>query len=224
VGEGFRAFPDLHHGHEGGMEQRRHPQPGQGQQRHRFAASSFAQSAFHHASRSVVHAGQIGRPSCNRACTRSPGRAVRGREPPVARMTAAVMASAYRRPAGFPDPAMASMPSRAWGVATTGRGHGHAFQDLVLDAPGDAQGRHHGGGMGQPGADVLHAAGHQDAIPASQGLDLRRGLAADDGEQDFRSRGAQGRQDLMGEPDHRVDIGPVIHGAGEGHHLRLPAG
>ena len=93
--------------------------------------------------------------------------------------------------------------------------HRHRLEQLVLDAAGDAQRRHHdiGGGEIRPG--VGHAAGDLNAGQLGKRAHLAARRGADDPEPRGRHALAQHRQHLAREPLHRVDIRPVVHAAGE---------
>ncbi len=105
------------------------------------------------------------------------------------------------------------------GRGDDGAAHRHGFQHLVLDAPGDAERRHAGVGVGEVGPHVRHPPGHAHAGPARQPQHRRAGVGADDVELGRRVMPPEQRERLGREPADRVGIGPVVHVAGE-HQMR----
>ena len=71
--------------------------------------------------------------------------------------------------------------------------------------------------MRQPGPNVGHAAGDDHAGLAHQRQDGLGGPAADDGELCVRHRIAHRGENPFGKPCDRIDVRPVVHGAGEHH-------
>ena len=93
--------------------------------------------------------------------------------------------------------------------------HRHRFEHLVLDATCHPEGRYRYPGMGKVGPHVRYRAGDDDAGKLSQCQHSRRRPRADDDKHHVRASSAQAWQDFRRKPFDGIDIGPVIHGAGE---------
>src|SRR6185312_2749225 len=93
--------------------------------------------------------------------------------------------------------------------------HRHGLEDLVLHAAGDPQRRYRRKGMGEVGAHVGNPSGYFHVRQVRQSAHGTRRPRADDIKPYRHAGGAQLWHDPAGEPPHRIDIRPVIHGARE---------
>jgi hypothetical protein len=116
---------------------------------------------------------------------------------------------------------MASMPSKALGADDRGEAAGHGFEDLVLDAASDAH-RHDGDASAvEPGEGRRDPAAGFDAVLAVQGLQLGGDVLAHDQEAGVRPLFAQRGPDALDEALHGVEVGAIVHYAGEDERVGL---
>ena len=101
-------------------------------------------------------------------------------------------------------------PFQALGRADHGLAHRQGFQDLILDSPGDPQGHHDHGGVGQVRAHVGDLSGQHDPGQSRQPLNRRSRVASHQREPRPRAAAVNFRPNLPGEPVHSVDIGPIV--------------